>query len=396
MFHRSESFPNWGKTVHLAGIAFLMLVAVAVMLFAIPHASAAFKYVQKGSDVPDFTIKTLSGEDVNLAALKEGKSAIILFWATWSPRSLDEMKFLEGLYKEHKDKGLKIVGINVNHLTFSMEDMQAVQKAVADTGVTFPIALDKGLEIYNAFGVVATPSTLVMTSGGQVAYEVSSFMTFTGEQVRENAEIALGVRQAAAKEAVAEAPAGYKPVKKAMLMYNLGRNLLKMGSKEKAMDKLSQAVEEDPKYAAPRVLLGHLYLETAAQDPKSLDQAVKLFNEALSSEAGNVSALTGLAEGLMRTGKLDEAETKFNEAVAADQTYTPAVAGLATVYSKKGKYPEAIAKFKEALELNPLSPDVYSRRASSYESQGMMKESARDLRKAVEILLGYGLTNDEV
>lgn len=381
---------------HIVFSALLAVAAAAVMMFAIPQASAAFKYVQVGSEVPDFSLTALDGREVSLVKLKEAKFSIVLFWATWSPRSIEEMKDLEKLYQEYKDKGLEVVGINVNHLTYTFEDRKAIDKVIADTAVTFPIALDKGLETYNTMGVVATPSTILMDQSGKITYEISSYLTFTGEKIRENTEIALGLREAVEEVVVAEEDKGYKPTRKAMLYYNLGRNLLKRGDRDKAIDKLSMSVEEDSGYAAPRILLGHLYLENSSDDDQdALDGAISLFQEAIKQEPKNISALTGLGEGFLRKGKLDEAESLLKEAIEVDATYTPAITGLATIYSEQGRYEESLVKFKEALELNPFSPNVYFRRALSYEAQGMLKEAAGDLRRAVEILLGYGLTDGE-
>jgi Tfp pilus assembly protein PilF/peroxiredoxin len=395
MASRPYPSPGKGGFLHACCVASLTLFAAGVMLFSIPQASAAFKFVKQGSEMPDFKLTTLAGEPITLAALKESRTTVLVFWATWSPRSLEELKDLEALYKEHKDKGLKVVGINVNHLTFSLEELKAVQDAVTSHGVTFPVAIDKGLELYNQFGVVATPSTIVMTQDGKIAYEISSYLTMSRDQIRENSEIALGIRKPAAAEVAVEKKEGYKPVRKALLYFNLGRNLLQMGSRDKAIEKLAQAVEEDPKYVEPRVILGHLYLEESARDPKALEKAGKLFEEAVASEPKNVSALAALGECLLRSGKNDEAEVRFREAAALDPAYTPAISGLASALSKKGSHAEALTKFKEALDLNPLNPDVYVRRSSDYAAQGMMKEAARDLRRAVELLLGYGLTDSE-
>ncbi len=391
-----EMKPTIGRrrgVAHGALLGLLAMVSASVMLFAIPQASAAFKFLAKGSDVPDFSIRTTAGEDVTLGALKEGKTSVILFWATWSPRSIEELKFLEKVYKEHKDKGLKVVGINVNHLTFTVEDEQAIETVVKETGVTFPIAIDRGLELYNQVGVVATPSTLVMDSSGKVAYEVSSFLSATGEQLKETVEVALGVRTAPAATAVVE-DTSYKPNRSAMLYFNLGRNLLKMGSREKAVDKLLQAVGADAKYTAPRVLLGHLYLDQAIKDHKAAEEAVRLFGEALAADPKSVSALSGMGEALLRTGKLDDAEARFGEAIKLDATYTPALTGMAAVLSKKGKYDEGMVKFQEALDLNPLNPEAYMKRSGAWEAQGKSKEAVGDLRRAVELLLGLGLKSE--
>ena len=168
-----------------------------------------------------------------------------------------------------------------------------------------------------------------------------------------------------------------------------------MLEKDKAIDKLETSVEADDKYAAPRILLGHLYLEEGADDPKLFEEALALFTQALEGNPKNVSALTGLGEALFRTGKLDEAEKQFKAAAEIDPAYTPAISGMASVYAGQGKHGEAEEKFREALELNPLNPDVYLRRATSQESQGNLDAAARDLRRAVEILLGYGLTDGE-
>jgi tetratricopeptide (TPR) repeat protein len=266
---------------------------------------------------------------------------------------------------------------------------------VKETGVTFPVALDKGLELYNQVGVVATPSTLVMDSSGKITYEVSSFLSATGDMLKETVEVGLGVRTPTVATAAVE-DTSYKPNRSAMLYFNLGRNLLKMGSREKAMDKLAQAVGADAKYAAPRVLLGHLYLDLAARDAKAAEEAVRLFGEALAADPKSVSALSGMGEALLRTGKLDDSEARFGEAIKLDATYTPALTGMAAVLSKKGKYDEGLAKFKEALDLNPLNPEVYMKRATAWEAQGKAKEAAGDLRRAVELLLGLGLKSGDV
>ena len=50
---------------HILNIT-ISLAMITVMFFAIPQAGATFKYIKKGMDVPDITLKTLKGDEVNL------------------------------------------------------------------------------------------------------------------------------------------------------------------------------------------------------------------------------------------------------------------------------------------------------------------------------------------
>ena len=240
--------------------------------------------------------------------------------------------------------------------------------------------------------MVATPSTAVLDPDGTIVFEAASYLRFTGDSIREQVEVLLGVREAAA-EAVAEEPA-YKPARKALLYYNLGRNLLRLGNREKALRKLEDSVEADDKFAAPRILLGHLLL--GEDDEGSMARAEELFRTAVGSEPDNVSAVSGLGESLLEQGKVEEAAEQFARAVEIDPTYTPAVANMALVLSRQGKADDARERFKEALELNPLDPGTYFLRGESLEGSGNLDGAAADYRRAIEILMNLPPSGDEV
>ena len=377
----------WWNVLH-GGAA---VTALAVMMFAIPNAAAAFKYLKTGMDVPDFTLKTLAGKEVSLAEFKGAPATIVLFWSTWSPRSRPALEDTQKLLNDYADKGFKVLTVNVNGIDISHQDRQDMKAMQDELGLTLPVAVDEGLVTYNAFGVVATPSTAVLDPDGKIVFEAASYLRFTGESIREQVEILLGVREPAA-EAVAEEPA-YKPARKALLYYNLGRNLLRLGSREKALDKLEDSVEADDKFAAPRILLGHLLLGQGEE--KAYARAEELFRTAVESEPGNVSAVSGLGESLLEQGKLDEAGAEFTRAVEIDPTYTPAVANMALVLAKQGKEEDSKEQFRNALELNPLDPGTYYRRGESLEDLGKLDGAAADYRRAIEILMNLPVSGDE-
>ncbi len=380
---------RFGRLLFEAGAA---AAALAVMMFAIPSATAAFKYLKTGMEVPDFTLKGTGGDEISMAQFKGSPATVVIFWATWSPRSRPALEDAQKLYDEHGGKGLRIVAVNVNGLSLKHQERQEINDMISELGLTMPVTIDEGLETYNAFGVVATPSTAVLDPDGRIVFEAASYLRNTGVDIREQVEVLLGLR-APAEEMVAEEPA-YKPERKALLNYNLGRNLLKLGNREKAMDKLQASIEADGKYAAPRILLGHLLLGEKKGEASA--RAEELFRVAVEADPGNVSALCGLGEALLEQGKNDEAGTFLAKALEVDPAYTPAVSNMALLLARQGKGEESQAQFKNALELNPLDPGTYFRRGESLEVQGNIGGAAADYRRAIEIIMNLPATGDKV
>lgn len=369
------------------------LAAVGVMMFAIPNAVAAFKYLKTGMEIPEFTMATTGGEEIALSSYRGSPATIILFWATWSPRSRPALEDAQKLFAEHGEKGLKVLAVNVNRMNISHQDRQEIKDMQSELGLTMPVAVDDGLAAYSGFGVVATPSTAVLDKDGKIVFEAASYLRSTGTDIREQVEVLLGLREAPTGEVVAEVEA-YKPARKALLYYNLGRNLLRLGSAEKAISKLEDSVEADDKFTAPRILLGHLLLGEKSEE--SLARAEELFRSAVEADPENVSAICGLGEALLEQGKTDEAGDHFTRAMDLNPAYTPAVANMALVLARQGKGEESRKGFESALELNPLDAGTYQRRAESLEALDNLGGAAADYRRAIEILLDLPATGDKV
>jgi tetratricopeptide (TPR) repeat protein len=385
---KREESRGWRSVLH----GCFAVASLAVMMFAIPNAVAAFKYLKTGMEVPDFTLKTAGGGEVSLSQYKGAPATVVLFWSTWSPRSRPALEDAQKLYAEYGEKGFKILAVNVNSLNITHKDREEIRAMQDELGLSLPVAIDDGLNTYNAFGVVATPSTAVLDPDGKIIFEAASYLRTTGDDIREQVEVLLGVREPAAV-AVAVEPA-YKPARKALLYYNLGRNLLRLGNKEKAIDKLEDSVEADDKFAAPRILLGHLLL--GEKDPEALARAEELFRRAVESDGDNVSAVCGLGEALLELGKVEEAAGQFSKALELDPAYTPAVSNMALALAKQGKAEESREQFKNALELNPLDPGTYFRRGESLEDLGNLDGAAADYRRAIEILMNLPPSGEKV
>ncbi len=361
------------------------LLLSAAVLYAVPKAAAAFKNIQVGMEAPAFRLTDTAGNDVSLEAYKKEKAVILVFWATWSDRSISELKDLQKLVGEYGAKGLKAVAVNVDHEHMTDEDRKAVREKVAELGLTFPVVFDEGLATYRGYGVVAVPSTAILGGEGVIQSSFNGYPTFARLEMKENVEVMLGLRKKEEAAAVAVVEKGHKPVRQALLNYNLARRLYASEMVEMAEPKLAKAIAADPEWAAPRMLMGWILLGRAKKDPGKLDEAVKAFEAAAAAEKGNVVARTALARVYWEAGSAVKAEKEVKEALAIDASYTPAMLLKAAILAKQGNLPEAEKLMTEALALNPRDPESRALAGQAYEGAGELKKAAQMYRKAWEL-----------
>ncbi len=112
---------------------------------------------------PDFTLKSLSGENFKLSELR-GEVVMVNFWASWCGPCRQEMPLLEQLYKRYQPMGFTILGINVE------EDTGAAKKVLQELPVSFPILFDQENKISERYQVSAMPSTFLLDRDGKLRY----------------------------------------------------------------------------------------------------------------------------------------------------------------------------------------------------------------------------------
>jgi thiol-disulfide isomerase/thioredoxin len=110
---------------------------------------------------PDFSLDTLDGGKFKLSD-QMGKPVIVNFWATWCPPCRAELPAFEEVYRNNRAKGLIVVGVDV------AESSDVVAKYVAETGLTFPIALDVGGEATELYRIQGMPTTFFVGRDGRI------------------------------------------------------------------------------------------------------------------------------------------------------------------------------------------------------------------------------------
>ncbi len=362
-------------------IAAALAMVCAMLSFLTPPSAAAFKNVAEGSEAPGFKLKAADGSEVSLEGFRKDNVVVLVFFATWSERAMTQLADLEKLSRELAPKGLKIVALNVEHEHGSDEDVRRIREKTESLGLTYPVLFDAGLEIYRGYGVVAVPSTAILGEGGVIRATINGYPSSASGEIREMVEVLLGMKKPEAV-AAAKVETGHKPVHAALLNYNLGRRLYITGMSDKAEPKLKAAAAADPGWAAPRVMLGEIYLSRSRKRPARVPEAKAEFEAAVAAEPENVVARTGLARVYWQLGSISDSEREVDLAIKKNGAFPPAMLLKAAILGKKGNIPDAEKWIADALALNPNDPEACALAGFAFEAAGDFKRAASMYRKA--------------
>ncbi len=121
--------------------------------------------IKVGKKAPDFVTSTLDGERFALKEyLKdpENKFLILTFFATWCEPCGEDLKFLQRLNDQYKDRGLRVFCV----FTGRLSKIKTAKKYMEDLNVYLPILLDKKKVVSKPFKVPALPCHYVIDREG--------------------------------------------------------------------------------------------------------------------------------------------------------------------------------------------------------------------------------------
>ena len=108
----------------------------------------------------DFTLSDLQGKTWHLRDLK-GEVVLVNFWATWCPPCRKEMPDLQALYDKYKDQGFVVLAI-------SDEEAAKASPFISERRITYPVLLDPGRKVSEAFVVEGIPKSFVYDRQGKL------------------------------------------------------------------------------------------------------------------------------------------------------------------------------------------------------------------------------------
>ncbi|MBI3974291.1 MAG: TlpA family protein disulfide reductase [Chloroflexi bacterium] len=109
----------------------------------------------------DFALQLFSGETLRSADLR-GKPVLVNFWASWCAPCREEAPVLEQFWRDHRDQGIVVVGIDV------WDTESDARRFIKDTGVTYPNGPDPRGKIAVDYGLSGVPETVLLDQEGRI------------------------------------------------------------------------------------------------------------------------------------------------------------------------------------------------------------------------------------
>jgi cytochrome c biogenesis protein CcmG, thiol:disulfide interchange protein DsbE len=142
-----------------------LVLLVTGALVAILAGSAVWSASDTPAEEPtsslDVPFRFMDGSEGNLADFA-GKPLVVNFWASWCPACVAEMPDFEQV---HAGLGDQVVFLGLN---MQETDPAAAKQLVAATGVSYLLGSDPDGNIFNEFGGIAMPTTVLIDANGTV------------------------------------------------------------------------------------------------------------------------------------------------------------------------------------------------------------------------------------
>jgi len=163
----------------------------ATAFFSAP--ASALRNVTEGQELKAQTLAGMAGETIEIET-SGPKVTLMVFWASWSPRSLQALADFQELYAKNGGKGkLEVIAINVEQPSPSKAQVEMAKALAREAGVKYKLAMDENLTLYNQLGVVAVPSAVLTGKNGKVLEVLDGYPPEQSVEFKNKAIEALGV-----------------------------------------------------------------------------------------------------------------------------------------------------------------------------------------------------------
>jgi cytochrome c biogenesis protein CcmG/thiol:disulfide interchange protein DsbE len=149
--------------VSARSFASFLAVLALIGLLAFGLLSKGTAKIAVGDPVPDKELPMLDGKGQGAIADYRGRWVLVNLWASWCLPCRQEAPILERFYRSYRDRGLTVLGINVQD---NSSDALAFLRSYR---TTYPQLRSVGNERSYAFGSTGVPENFLVNRKGRLA-----------------------------------------------------------------------------------------------------------------------------------------------------------------------------------------------------------------------------------
>ncbi len=113
---------------------------------------------------PEFSAKTVSGEEISSDVFKDSKLTVVNVWGSWCGPCVQEIPELQKLYESMKEKDVNVIGLAQDAGT----DLDSVKEIIDKNKVTYQNIVPEGVTEDFVMSLMAFPTTFFVDSDRNV------------------------------------------------------------------------------------------------------------------------------------------------------------------------------------------------------------------------------------
>ncbi|VAW12963.1 hypothetical protein MNBD_BACTEROID05-942 [hydrothermal vent metagenome] len=144
----------------------LFLVAFLIMVSYQPSkAMGQFFFMENslvGEKAFETTLKRIDGSEISFSEYRNGKPALIFFWATWCPNCAKELKDLSANKEKILSQGISIIPVDLG------EKPSIVQRYMKKRKLNLEMFLDEDSSLGESYDLIGVPTIIFVNKEGNI------------------------------------------------------------------------------------------------------------------------------------------------------------------------------------------------------------------------------------
>lgn len=114
----------------------------------------------EGRAAPEFTLRTVGGSTLDFSQFRQGRPAIIFFWATWCPHCRDQLRELNASRAQLEGQGIRIALVDIE------EGRGIVREYLDRHQIGYDVFLDETGDVAQRYAILGVPTYFLVDAQG--------------------------------------------------------------------------------------------------------------------------------------------------------------------------------------------------------------------------------------